>query len=170
VSDQGGPPPSIPTAPLPPEPGPEAGGSGGWIVAGAVVIAAIAAVIIILIASGGDEDSDDVATGPAVAALQEHRTMLGDDDGPINGTYDEATQLGRMRVRKLASDLRQPLPAAQSTVGRLARHPPVNGGPDRSPTSLCRRGRRGALAVGGRRGQSLPIGLPVGSSTYHTPP
>jgi peptidoglycan hydrolase-like protein with peptidoglycan-binding domain len=86
------PPPGATASPLTaPEPK-TAANRRWWIVAGAVVIAAIVVVIIILIATGGDDDSGDVATGPAVEALQRDLTTLGVYDGPINGEYDEATQ------------------------------------------------------------------------------
>ena len=93
MSSYDDPPPPDPTAPPPTAPEPEtAANRKWWIVAGAVVVAAIVVVIIILIVTGGDDDSGDVATGPAVEALQRDLTTLGHYDGPINGEYDAATQ------------------------------------------------------------------------------
>ena len=91
---QDDPPPPSPTDPPPIAPESEtASNRKWWIVAGVVAVAAIIVVIIILIATGGDDDSgDDVATGPAVEALQKDLTTLGHYDGPINGEYDAATQ------------------------------------------------------------------------------
>ena len=93
MSSYDDPPPPDPTAPPPTAPEPKtAANRKWWIVAGAVVVAAIVVVIIILIVTGGDDDSGDVATGPAVEALQKDLTTLGHYDGPINGEYDAATQ------------------------------------------------------------------------------
>jgi len=98
VSIQDDPPPPDPTAAppaAPPATAPEpetASNRKWWIVAGVVVVAAIVVVIIILIATSGDDDSGDVATGPAVEALQNDLKTLGYYDGPVNGEFDTATQ------------------------------------------------------------------------------